>query len=166
MLGNLGKNFSLKSLTRTAQIIREMDLPAMWFFIFGGPGESEATIDETFSFIDKYIFEEDMVHVTSGLRIYPGTALAQRAKIEGRFALADGLLKPLFYFPEELPHERLLEILQKKCSTRPNCVLSSESAPPAEMMAAAQKLRMDQNLDEPMFRTLLRIRRERMNAKG
>jgi anaerobic magnesium-protoporphyrin IX monomethyl ester cyclase len=166
MLVNLHKNFLLAQLAQTAELIKEMNIPTMWFFVFGGPGETRGTIDETFDFIDRYIHPEDMVHVTSGLRIYPATALAEKALREKVITPEDDLLIPRFYFPADLPHAVLSEILTMKCSTRPNCLLSSESTPPPAMMAEAIEIRKQQNLTEPMFRTLLRIRNRDYHNKA
>ncbi len=160
MLRSLGKNFILSDLKRTATLIREAGLPSMWFFLLGGPGESEETIGETFSFIDDMISPEDLVHLSSGLRIYPGTPLQQIALKEGLISKEEDLLKPLFYFSPQTPHDRLVKILQSECVGRPNCLLSSDSTPPPEMMAKAVEMRRVQRLDEPMFRTLLRLKRD------
>jgi radical SAM superfamily enzyme YgiQ (UPF0313 family) len=51
MLANLRKNFTLQQLQRTATIVREAKMPTMWFFLLGGPGETERTIVETFDFM-------------------------------------------------------------------------------------------------------------------
>ncbi|MGM0408366.1 MAG: B12-binding domain-containing radical SAM protein, partial [Bacteroidota bacterium] len=69
------KNFTKNKLIQCADIIRKHNMPTMWFFMVGGPGETEETILETFDFIDRYISPEDMVHITEGIRIIPNTQL-------------------------------------------------------------------------------------------
>lgn len=160
MLKRMGKNFSLGELAGTAKLIRRLALPSMWFFMFGGPGESVDTINETFDFIDEHIDENDLVHLTLGLRIYPGTPLQQIAIAEGQIAREDDLLRPVFYFSAQTPHAFLKEYIISKCATRSNCVPSFASAPSPGMMQMAMKLRNDEHLSEPMFRTLLRIKRQ------
>lgn len=163
MLKRLGKNFNMDQLRNAASLIREMNIPAMWFFMLGGPGETPATIDETFDFIDHYIGPEDMVHLTSGLRIYPKTPLEKIALHEGLIPAGSDLLVPVFYFSKETPHNLLIQIIEEKCRTRGNCIPSFASAPPPEMMQQALKLRAEQGLEEPMFRTLLRIKQQQIN---
>ena len=85
MLKNLRKNFNRKKLIEAAGLIKQFNMPTMWFFLFGGPGESNKTIDETFEFIDDYINPLDMVHITQGVRIYPNTQLIKRAIIDNVF---------------------------------------------------------------------------------
>ncbi len=164
MLRRLGKNFSLAQLRRAARQIRLADIPAMWFFLLGGPGETARTIEESFSFIDEFINPLDMVHLTSGLRIYPGTPLQRIAVTQGVVSADDSLLEPRYYVSPELGEAHLNELLRRAVSTRPNCVRAAESTPDEALLRAAVKRRAERGTDEPMFRTLLALRREKMNA--
>lgn len=159
VLASLRKGFSREDLERSARLVREAGMPTMWFFIFGGPGETEGTIAESFDFIDRFVHPEDMVHITEGLRIYPRTGLCAVAVREGVVAEGDPLLAPRFYVSPALGRERLLEIVRREIAGRPNCVRAADSKPPPELLQAAVALRREQGLDEPMFRTLLRLRR-------
>jgi len=158
MLKNMGKNFSISKLKETAELLQNCNMPTMWFFTFGGPGETEETVQETFEFIDQYINKEDMVHMTTGLRIYPNTRLHKIALNENCISKDDNLLKPEFYITPNIDQERIVNILNEAAASRPNCIPSSESTPSKEMMAMAMKIRKEDNLNEPMFRTLMRIR--------
>jgi len=160
MLKRLRKNFSLEDLERTATIVRDAGMPTMWFFLLGGPGETEETIAETFAFIDRFVDPEDMVHLSEGLRIYPHTGLYDTAVREGVVAAGESLLARRFYVSPELGRERLLEIVGREVATRLNCVRASESTPPPAMLQEAARCRREQGLKEPMFRTLLRLRRQ------
>ncbi|MFH0864650.1 MAG: radical SAM protein [Bacteroidota bacterium] len=161
IIKNLKKGFSYNDLKYTAEIIKEFDLPAMWFFLFGGPGENERTINETFDFIDRYISQKDMVHLTCGLRIYPGTELHKIALKEKIIThVSESLLIPRFYLTTELAKDEMEQIFMEKLKTRPNCIPGSESKPDAAMLKQAFILRETLKTDEPMFRTLLRIRKQ------
>jgi radical SAM superfamily enzyme YgiQ (UPF0313 family) len=162
MLKSLKKNFTLGQLIKTADLIRENNLPTMWFFLFGGPGENEQTFAETFDFIDKYINPEDMVHMSSGLRIYPGTALHKVAIKEGLVSQSDKLLEPVYYVPPELGMEKLTLMIKEAAKKRHFCVPSFESTPSKEMLIQAYELQSGMTVKEPMFRTLLRIRKTMM----
>jgi radical SAM superfamily enzyme YgiQ (UPF0313 family) len=164
MLKNLKKNFTLKQLIRTADLIRKKNLPTMWFFIFGGPGENEKTFAETFEFIDRYINPEDMVHMTTGLRIYPGTSLHRTALREGIIKRDDKLLEPQFYISPELGIDKLAAMIKDAASRRHFCVPSYESTPQKEMMMEALELQSKMTVKEPMFRTLLRLRKSMRSA--
>jgi len=136
----------------------------MWFFILGGPGETRDTIRETFDFIDRFVQPEDMAHLTAGVRIYPGTALAARAVDEGIVAPGQPLLEPTFYVSPALRGEALEAAVAEETAKRPNCVPASESTPDPEMIREAAQLRAELGLQEPMFRSLLRIRRRRLRS--
>lgn len=164
MLKNLRKNFTLKQLIKTADLIKENNLPTMWFFIFGGPGENEKTFAETFDFIDRYINPEDMVHMTTGLRIYPGTSLHRTALREGIIKRDDNLLEPQFYISTELGIDKLAAMIKDAAARRHFCVPSFESTPPGEMMIQALELQSKMTVKEPMFRTLLRLRKRMRSA--
>lgn len=160
MLVNLGKNFTLEQLKTTACLLRETDLPTMWFFTIGGPGETEKTMEETFRFIDKWIGENDMVHLTTGLRIYPGTPLHRIALAEKQVRKGDPLLKPRFYVSGELGIEKIERIISDAVLSRSNWIPAEESSPTEEMLKEALRIRTEERLTEPMFRTLIRVRRE------
>jgi radical SAM superfamily enzyme YgiQ (UPF0313 family) len=160
MLRNMGKNFNLKKLEDTARIIREIDIPTMWFFIFGGPGENAATCDETLEFVDRHINKLDMVHSTFGLRIYPGTKLCDISVEKGVTEKDAGLLKPKFFFSEQISYEEVCGKLAGFSVTHPNLVPINEVRPSEDMFKRAISMREEMNLREPMFRTLLRVRYE------
>ncbi len=166
MLKNMGKGFMLKDVERMARLIRKYQLPTMWFFLFGGPGEDVDTFRETIDFIDHFVSPEDLVYMSSGLRIYPGTPLHKIALEEKRFNAEDSLLTPQrFYYSEKLGKEELTILIKEAERQRPNCIPALDTHPPEGMIAEAMELRKAGNLAEPMFRTLLRIKKEWI-AKG
>lgn len=165
VIKNLKKGFTRKDIERTARLVSNYNLPAMWFFLFGGPGETPVTVRQTRDFIDEYISREDMVLMLAGLRIYPGTPLEQIALKEGIIGKEDSLFHPSpYYFSAQTPKKELDEMLIGIHDSFHNCILASESSPPPEMLQKAITLRRERRLTEPMFRTLLRIRKEIKNA--
>lgn len=163
MLVNMGKNFTIEQLKNTASLLREIDLPAMWFFTFGGPGETEKTMEETFLFIDEWINKNDMVHMTTGLRIYPGTPLYNIALQEKQVRKEDPMLEPRFYISGALGKEKIDRIISGAVKSRPNWIPAEESTPAKEMLEEAMRVRSEDKLTEPMFRTLIRLRNQGFN---
>jgi radical SAM superfamily enzyme YgiQ (UPF0313 family) len=158
MLKTLKKNFSLNQLQSCADLIRRHDMPTMWFFMFGGPGETRETVKETFSFIDSFISEKDMVFLGEGVRIYPQTEMYDIALKQGFIKADDNLLEPFYYVSPDIGKENLSLILHQEIIKRPNVVHALDSAPKPEMLAEAIAIRKAQGLEEPMFRTLLRLK--------
>lgn len=163
VLEKLDKGFKLEDIQKMALLIRRFDLPTMWFFLFGGPGEDEQTFRETMDFIDKYVNPDDMVYMTAGLRIYPHTPLYSIAVEEGKIKPGQSVFyPPVFYYSPTMEKSRIDSLIKEASKTRPNCIPAIETSPPPEMMKEAMELRVSNNLTEPMFRTLLRIRTEWM----
>lgn len=159
MLVSFRKNFSRERLEEAAQYIVSHDMPTMWFFIFGGPGETEETVLETFDFVDRFVGPDDMVHMTAGIRINPGTELQRIALEQGLIGADDKLLEPRFYVSPHLGARNLNTLLSREAASRPNCVNALDSKPSAAMLKEALKMRSEEGIDEPMFRSLLRVRR-------
>lgn len=78
-----GKGFQVDDLANLASDAADLDFPAMWSFMFGGPGETTATVTDTLSFIRSTIHPDHPVMLTARMRIYPGTSLARTAAAEG-----------------------------------------------------------------------------------
>lgn len=157
MIKNYRKNFTLRKLKECAKLIRKHNMPTMWFFMLGGPGETEKTILETFQFIDEYIFEEDMVHITEGIRIIPNTPLYDIALQEGVISKDTSVIEPMFYVSPSIGKRKLTQILEQEIHKRNNVMNSIDTTPPKELIQAAIKYRMENKVEEPMFRTLLHV---------
>ena len=166
MLTSLGKGFNLHEVREMAMAIRKLNLPTMWFFLFGGPGEDADTFKETLDFIDQYINPEDLVYMASGLRVYPETPLEKTALQERMIKHGQSLLyPPVFYFSKGISRNDLVQMIHAASAVRLNCIYSAETRPPLGMLEEAHKRRVEQKLEEPMFRTLLRIRKEWIGKK-
>ncbi len=76
-------------------------VPTAHYFIFGGPGETEATVDEGIKNITE--IKGCAAFISSGLSSYPRTPLHQSALKEGLVAPDDDLSRPVFYYS---PHIR------------------------------------------------------------
>jgi radical SAM superfamily enzyme YgiQ (UPF0313 family) len=164
MLRNLGKNFALPDLQRAAESIRASGMPCKWFFLLGGPGETLETLRETFAFIDAYVAPDDIAHLSTGLRIYPGTPLHETALREGQIAPDTSLLRPVFYVSPGLGPEGLRATVHAWTRSRPNCIPAEEFPPPPDLVQEALALRRRDGLQEPLMRTLLRLRAQRLAA--
>jgi hypothetical protein len=165
VLKNLDKGFDLPEIQKMALLIKKFDLPTMWFFLFSGPGETRDTFRETLNFIDNYVSTEDLVYMNAGLRIYPGTPLYSIALTEGLIKPGQSILQPsVYYFSEKCGREEINQLIMEAAGTRPNCLPSNETTPSPDMIREAIALRNEKGLVEPMFRTLLRIRKKGCQA--
>jgi hypothetical protein len=75
-------------------------------------------VEESLDFAESLGLE--MLKLTMGIRIYPGTALAQLAREEGVIAQGDDLLHPRFYLARG-PEGWLGPTLREWMAGRPYC---------------------------------------------
>lgn len=115
MLKNLGKSFSVDDLRNSSRLCRDEGADFAHYILFGGPGESEATIDETFALMDE--LEPTAVIAMTGIRIFPGTPLHQSALAEGIITPETSLLEPLFYISPPI-RETLCELVTERAMAR------------------------------------------------
>jgi radical SAM superfamily enzyme YgiQ (UPF0313 family) len=112
MLRNLGKQYGRKDLINSAQAVAEGNIPCLWMFMLGGPGETKQTVNETLEFAQKYIKPSDTAFFNVGIRVYPGTEIGKLAKEEKLFDDETfTALKPQFYFSRQLDRGWLTEKL-------------------------------------------------------
>jgi radical SAM superfamily enzyme YgiQ (UPF0313 family) len=85
MLDRYRKDFSLQEIERCIELLHESGIPFEVALIIGGPGEDEASVNETISFCDRHL-QEVPVMVTMGLWLHPFTQAWDSARQEGHFS--------------------------------------------------------------------------------
>jgi anaerobic magnesium-protoporphyrin IX monomethyl ester cyclase len=130
VLRRMRKGFGREDVGRLARWLPRHGIPAVWIFLVGSPGETPATVRETFDFIDGEIPPNDLVYITNGVRVYPGTGLAESLRGEGLLDERSNLLQPVFYFSPELPRDWYLAELERFGRRHRNVVSSFEAQQP------------------------------------
>lgn len=100
VLSRLHKRFAPQQVREVSKRLSRAGIRQTGFLLLGGPGENRETVLESLCFIDSLDLET--VKVTTGIRIYPDTALADIARREGVVSKEDSLLFPVFYLAPEL----------------------------------------------------------------
>ncbi len=100
LLRRWGKPFSAEDVLESARVLARADLPYAMYLLFGGPGETRATFEETVSRADEC--PRAVVFAFSGMRIYPNSPLHRAAIEDGMIGGEDDLLEPRFYLSKEL----------------------------------------------------------------
>jgi radical SAM superfamily enzyme YgiQ (UPF0313 family) len=95
VLTAMNKRFEAQDVRQISQLLATHGIRRIGFLLFGGPGETRESVEESLRFAQSLGL--DQLRVTIGIRIYPGTPLARRAVAEGRIAADDNLLQPRFY---------------------------------------------------------------------
>jgi radical SAM superfamily enzyme YgiQ (UPF0313 family) len=117
----MNKKFSLDDVRKAAGYLADHGIRRMGFLLLGGPGETIETVEQSLAFTDSLNLEA--VKVTSGIRIYPDTKLANVAVEQGIVRPDDDLLHPRFYIAPGLK-EPLIEILAKWRAKRPDWIIA------------------------------------------
>ncbi len=116
MLRSLNKRFSPGEIRRTSELLARQGISQTGFLLLGGPGETKESVIESLRFADSLPLAQ--LKITAGIRIYPGTALAETAVAEGVIAPEDDLLRPKFYIARGL-EDWLPELVGKWLEKRP-----------------------------------------------
>ena len=115
MLKNYGKSFTVEEVTKASQLCIKLNMNHCHYLLFGGPGETEETLQESFRLMDR--LEPTAVIAMLGLRIYPGTELERISRLEGILEKETNLLSPFFYI-SPLLKGRLEEIVREETLKR------------------------------------------------
>jgi len=100
MLKSMNKRFSLFDVRHAARLFHKQGIRLNGYLLLGGPGETRETVHESLEFAGSLPL--DFLKITTGIRIYPATALAAAAVSEGVIGHDDDLLYPRFYLAKGL----------------------------------------------------------------
>ena len=115
VLHRLGRDFTTDDLRQVARICREESLIFMYDLLLGGPGETQQTARETIELMREV--NPSRVGVAVGVRIYPGTPLAEMVHqagvtpdnphLQGMITGNFDFLGPIFYLSADLGSDPL-----------------------------------------------------------
>ncbi len=95
------KPFRPQDVLRAHEAAVAAGLHVAHYFLFGGPGETDRTMAETFGAMED--LRACVFFIFCGMRIYPGTALHETAVRQGKSpAAACDLVEPVFYRPDSM----------------------------------------------------------------
>ncbi|HEY6988708.1 MAG TPA: radical SAM protein [Bryobacteraceae bacterium] len=110
MLRVLMRTFRPKHIEAAVNLCKKYGLRHIVEILFGAPGEDADTVRETITFLKT--LNPELVSVTAGLRVFPGTALESMVRKQGMMkdnpnlygAVGDNdnLLKPVFFLSSEI----------------------------------------------------------------
>jgi radical SAM superfamily enzyme YgiQ (UPF0313 family) len=103
MIAALKKEFDVEDLRRASRLCHEHGIKFCHSLIFGGPGETVATVEETISLMEE--LRPTAVVAFTGIRVLPGTGMVDIALRDGQIDADDNLLYPKFYISESLGDE-------------------------------------------------------------
>ncbi|MBJ6725197.1 B12-binding domain-containing radical SAM protein [Geomesophilobacter sediminis] len=118
MLRTLNKHYDREEVRFAAALLKQYGIRRMGFLLLGGPGETRESVRQSLDFAES--LDLDLLKLSMGIRIYPGTALERAAREEGMLEAGDDLLLPRFYFARGAD-EWLIPMVQEWMASRPYC---------------------------------------------
>ena len=115
MLKSYGKSFTVEEVTQASQLCSKLNVNHCNYLLFGGPGENERTIEESFQLMDQ--LDPTAVIAMLGIRIYPGTELEQFSLSQGIVQKDTNLIYPHFYISPAL-EGKLEDVIREKALKR------------------------------------------------
>lgn len=129
MLANLRKGFTMEHIQKAAELARKSTIRSTWFFLLGGPGETEETAEETISFAEQNLnWNRFLTIFMTGIRILPGTDLAKQAVEEGLLAPGSDLVEAAFYFSPQVSEKWVLDRINRAIAKCPTIVHGAEES--------------------------------------
>jgi hypothetical protein len=93
------------------------------YFLLGGPGEDDDSLNETFSNIDK--LDKTVLFFFCGMRIYPHTALYDIAVKERQISKSQSIIEPVFYESRLISSNKIIHFVEEQMKERTNWIIGS-----------------------------------------
>ena len=120
MLSGMGKRFTPDDIRVTRRWFGDHGVQVMGFLMFGMPGETRETVQESLDFMES--LAPDALRITLGVRIYPNTPLAETAVKWGIVSARNNLLRPTFFMQPGLK-DWVEKTVRAWAQGRPYCIL-------------------------------------------
>lgn len=150
VLREYDKDFTFEDIYNASEWAYKYNVNYAHFLITGGPGENEATLKEAFENSSR--LKRTVIFPFTGMRLYPGTKLYNRAIDEGIIGNNADCFRPVFYVSPLITKERINEILRSFHDASPNWII--DDAPP-ELVEVMNKLRK-KGINGPLWEFLVR----------
>jgi radical SAM superfamily enzyme YgiQ (UPF0313 family) len=156
MLRNMGKSFTVEDVRAASALCREHGVDFAHYILFGGPGETEETLLESFALMDEV--EPTAVIGMTGIRIYPGTPLHRQALEEKIITPETSLLEPVFYLSPAV-RDSLCDLVTTEALKRKNWVVPGLEINMSDAMMSALRHFPVQG---PLWKLMKRLGRSRV----
>jgi anaerobic magnesium-protoporphyrin IX monomethyl ester cyclase len=132
MLESLGKSFTTAHITEGARLLHQRKIPIQFFLLLGAPGETTATLAQTFETMERVAGPWDLVTIGIGIRIYQGSPLAERTAREHPALAANAFFEPNAYEPAGITLEQIKDYCRRQTATHANYLMYDEgdNSPP------------------------------------
>lgn len=138
-LAGLNKMFNWQDVVQANDIVTQADLACAHFVVFGGPDETYKTVEEGIENCRQ--LQNCVVFGNTGIRIYYGTSIYERAQSEGIVNKDTSLLEPVHYFSPNVQKGRVDEMITRDWQKQRHLIF-----PPEKGKMISQTLKKMYNL--------------------
>lgn len=150
VLGAYGKGLVFEDILAASRAARAHGVRHAHFLIVGGPGETEATLRESFE--NATVLPRTVIFPFIGMRVYPGTPLHSIAVADGSVSAELNLFDPAFYLSRLISRERIVAILDEFNRESKRWIFGEEDPE----MARVQRMLRAQGVEGPLWEFLIR----------
>lgn len=160
MLKNYKKSFTVEDVIRVSQLCSSLEVNHCHYLLFGGPGEDEETIGESFQLMDR-LYPTAIIAML-GIRIYPGTEMERISLSQGIIDQDSNLIYPYFYISPALGG-RVEQIIREKAMERKRWIVPGlEINITQNLMEGIRKF----GIRGPLWELVGRMKRPRIKPLG
>jgi len=160
MIESYRKSFTREDIMQSSKICSKLMVNQCHYLLFGGPGEDEETIEESFLLMDQ--INPTAIIAMLGIRIYPGTELERIALSQDVIPQDANLIYPHFYISPKLGG-RLSQIVQEKALARQRWIVPGlEINITKNLMEQIRRFR----IRGPLWELVGRMKRSRIRPLG
>jgi len=136
VLETYGKGLVFDDILEASRATEAAGVDHAHFLILGGPGETEDTLEETFT--RSKLLPHSTLMARVGMRVYPGTPLHDRLSAAGPPSPLPDLLTPYYHIEPPLEQDHILARLEAAAAEMPNWIYGD---PPVRYQQMAERLR-------------------------
>ncbi len=124
-LRGLCKDFRWQDVIDCNDLFNRHDVTTAHYYMFGGPGETPATVEEGIKNIRNLPHTANFMFM--GIRILPDTPLMELALREGLISADQNMIDPVYYFSPQVERDELEQTLTEGFADRINCVFPPDA---------------------------------------
>jgi len=160
VLESLAKNFKRSDVLNIANLLKKKKIPATWFIMLGAPAETRETVLETLKTMGRVASKWDMVFVSTGIRVYNGSPLAEEIRKHDIHCTGDNFLHPVKIEPEKISLSDIHTIAKRFSFRNPNFYFyEKEHIIPGKILRIGNLLIKLIHSRQPVWRLLLLLKR-------
>jgi radical SAM superfamily enzyme YgiQ (UPF0313 family) len=160
ILESLSKNFQRSDVINTANLLKKKKIPVTWFIMLGAPAETKESVLETLNTIRRVASKWDLVFVSTGVRVYNGSPIAEEIMKHDLHCMDDNFLHPVKIEPAKICLEDIHAIAKRFSFGFPNFYFyEKEHIIPGWILIIGNLLLKVFHSRQPVWRLLILLKR-------